>query len=84
MIQSVTGQFYRPAPSAATMGSSGSGIATGSNYSHNTNRDRHQKYIHPKGAPDADLIFGSSSGANTNLGNSNTNRLAKNIFNFSR
>lgn len=25
----------------------------------NTNRERKQKYNHPKGAPDADLIFGS-------------------------
>ena len=24
----------------------------------NTNRERKQKYNHPKGAPDADLIFG--------------------------
>jgi regulator of nonsense transcripts 2 len=30
-------------------------------YSSNTNRDRNQKYMHPKGAPDADLIFGPSS-----------------------
>lgn len=25
----------------------------------NLNRDRRQKYHHPKGAPDADLIFGN-------------------------
>jgi hypothetical protein len=30
-------------------------------YSGNTNRDRHQKYNHPRGAPDADLIFGSTN-----------------------
>ena len=30
-------------------------------YSGNSNRDRYQKYNHPRGAPDADLIFGSSS-----------------------
>jgi hypothetical protein len=78
MIQSVTGQFYRSAPTTATMGSSSSGT-TSSGYSHNTNRDRHQKYIHPKGAPDADLIFGSSNspsaGNSASSANSNTNRL---------
>jgi hypothetical protein len=26
-------------------------------FSANTNRDRHQKYNHPKGAPDIDQIF---------------------------
>ena len=31
------------------------------NYMVNTNRDRYQKYNHMKGAPDADLIFGSGS-----------------------
>lgn len=30
-------------------------------YSQNTNRDRYQKYSHPKGAPDADLIFGTNN-----------------------
>ncbi len=30
----------------------------------NTNRDRYQKYNHPKGAPDADLIFGNNVGVN--------------------
>lgn len=30
----------------------------------NTNRERHQKYNHPKGAPDVDLIFGSGGSVN--------------------
>jgi hypothetical protein len=30
----------------------------------NTNRDRPQKFSHQRGAPDADLIFGSSSAPN--------------------
>ncbi len=30
-------------------------------YSGNSNRDRYQKYNHPRGAPDADAIFRSSS-----------------------
>ena len=30
-------------------------------FSVNTNRDRQQKYNHPKGAPDINTIFGSSS-----------------------
>jgi len=35
-----------------------------SRFSHlNSNRDRHQRYNHPKGAPDANLIFG---GGNSN------------------
>lgn len=36
------------------------------NYMFNTNRDRHQKYNHMKGAPDADLIFGTGSGNSSN------------------
>lgn len=30
--------------------------------SYHSNRERYQKYNHPKGTPDADLIFGSGSG----------------------
>lgn len=36
----------------------------------NTNRERHQKYNHPKGAPDVDLIFGS--GGSVNVGFNST------------
>lgn len=35
-------------------------------FSANTNRDRHQKYNHPKGAPDIDTIFGSSNNQYSN------------------
>ena len=34
------------------------------NYMANTNRDRYQRYNHMKGAPDADLIFGTGSESN--------------------
>jgi hypothetical protein len=37
----------------------------------NTNRDRHQKYNHPKGAPDVDLIFGSAGSVNVGFNNPN-------------
>ena len=30
-------------------------------FSANTNRDRNQKYNHPKGAPDINTIFGSTN-----------------------
>jgi hypothetical protein len=30
----------------------------------NANRDRHQRYNHPKGAPDANLIFGGGGSSN--------------------
>ena len=43
----------------------------------NTNRDRHQKYNHPKGAPDVDSIFGSGAnptGGGFNGNNSFTNK----------
>ncbi len=39
----------------------------------NTNRERHQKYSHPKGAPDVDLIFGSGGSVNVGF-NSNKQR----------
>lgn len=78
MIQSVTGQFYRSAP-VSSIGGSGGGSGGGSiggggggssgAYGQNTNRER-QKYIHPKGAPDADLIFGPSSGSSATSANS--------------
>ncbi len=42
----------------------------------NTNRERNQKYNHPKGAPDVDLIFGgTSSGINFGF---NSNKRAQN------
>lgn len=72
MIQSVTGQFYRSsggASSSSMSGSGGGGAGSSGNLpgGHNSNRDRHQKYIHPKGAPDADLIFGPSTGPSNRL-----------------
>lgn len=89
MIQSVTGQFYRSAQTSS-IGSSGSGGGSGGgggsgsgsgSYGQNTNRER-QKYNHPKGAPDADLIFGPSSSSGT-ASSANSARYTKYISLYS-
>lgn len=46
----------------------------------NTNRERHQKYNHPKGAPDVDLIFGGSGSA-INVGFNSNKRHQNNSAN---
>ena len=46
----------------------------------NTNRERHQKYNHPKGAPDVDLIFGGAGSA-INVGFNSNKRHQNNASN---
>lgn len=47
----------------------------------NTNRERHQKYNHPKGAPDVDLIFGGSGSSSGNLNKRLQNIASSNLPN---
>lgn len=47
--------------SSALIGRLGSDIQLAHQVPTNVNRDRWLKYNHPKGAPDADAVFGSSS-----------------------